>query len=122
MRQLNLNNNYTAGVCAEFLAKLYLRLLCYRILKSRYSAVRGSGAGEVDIIAKRGKTLVFVEVKKRGTIDLAKEAIFLKQQGRIRKSAEAFLAKHPRYIGYDIRFDAICFDRWFRFEYLKNAF
>ena len=122
MRRLNLNNNYNAGIFAEFLAKLYLRLLCYRILKSRYSAVRGSNAGEIDIIAKRGRTVVFVEVKKRRTIDLAKEAIFSKQQARIRKSAESFLARYSRYVGYDVRFDAICFDRWFRFEYLKNAF
>lgn len=122
MQQLNLSNNYVAGIFAEFLAKLYLRLLCYKIIKSRYSAVRGSCAGEIDIVAKRGKILVFVEVKKRRTIDLAKESIFFKQQMRIRKSAESFLAKYPRYIGYDVRFDAICFDRWFRFKYLRNAF
>lgn len=122
MRRLDLNNNYTAGIVAEFVAKMYLRLLCYRVIRSRYSAVRGSGAGEVDIIVKRGRIVVFVEVKKRRTIDLAKEAIFSKQKHRIRKSAEAFLAKHPQYVGYDVRFDAICFDRYFRFEYIKNAF
>ena len=122
MRRLNLNNNYTAGIVAEFVAKVYLRLLCYKVLRSRYSAVRGSSAGEVDIIVRRGRTVVFVEVKKRRTIDLAKEAIFLQQKQRIRKSAEAFLAKNLRYAGYDVRFDAMCFDKWFRFEYLKNAF
>ncbi|MBR1544778.1 MAG: YraN family protein, partial [Alphaproteobacteria bacterium] len=83
MQLLNLNNNYYSGKFAEFIAKASLILKGYRIISSRYSAIRGSSAGEIDIIAKRHHTIVFIEVKKRQTIDLAKEVIFTRQQNRI---------------------------------------
>ncbi len=121
MLLLNLKNSYVSGKIAEFIARVYLRLHGFCIVSSRYIVGRGTNAGEVDIIAKRGKLLIFVEVKKRETIDLAKEVIFAKQQQRIIKSAEVFLSKYPRYAGFDCRFDAICFDKHYRFEYIKNA-
>ncbi len=121
MQLLNLNNNYYSGKFAEFIAKLFLRLKGYRIISSRYSAIRGTSAGEIDIIAKKNHTIVFIEVKKRKTIDLAKEVIFSKQQNRIYHSAEIFLSKHPKYQNFDCRFDAICFNKFYHFTHIKNA-
>lgn len=56
-------NNYHSGHRAEFLARLLFRLKGYRILAANYVSGRGTHAGEVDFIAKRGNVLVFVEVK-----------------------------------------------------------
>lgn len=121
MQLLNLNNNYHSGKFAEFIAKISLTLKGYRIVSSRYSAIRGSSAGEIDIIAVKRHTIVFIEVKKRKTIDLAKEVIFSRQQNRIYRSAEIFISKHPKYSNFDCRFDAICFDKFYRFTHIKNA-
>ena len=121
LQLLNLKNNYYSGKFAEFIAKLFLRLKGYSIVSSRYSAIRGTSAGEIDIIAKKKHIIIFIEVKKRNTIDTAKEAIFSKQQNRIYNSAEIFLSKHKKYQNYDCRFDAICFDKYYRFTNIKNA-
>ena len=93
----------------------------YRIISSRYSAIRGTSAGEIDIIAKKFHTIIFIEVKKRNSIDTAKESIFIRQQKRIYHSAEIFIARHKKYQNYNCRFDAICFDKFYRFTHIKNA-
>lgn len=121
MQQLNLNNSYTSGHIAEFISRFFLRLKGYKILKSRFIIGRGTNAGEIDIIAKRGKNIIFIEVKKRQTINLAMEVIFQKQMKRISKSAEIFLAKNPQYNNYNCRFDAICFNKYYKFKHIKNA-
>lgn len=121
MQLLNLKNSYYSGKFSEFIAKVFLILKGYRIISSRYSAIRGSQAGEIDIIAKHHRTIVFIEVKKRTSIDLAKEVIFSRQQKRIYHSAEIFLAKNKKYQNFNCRFDAICFDKYFRFTHIKNA-
>jgi putative endonuclease len=121
LQLLNLKNSYYSGKFSEFIAKVFLILKGYRIISSRYSAIRGSQAGEIDIIAKHHRTIVFIEVKKRTSIDLAKEVIFSRQQKRIYHSAEIFLAKNKKYQNFDCRFDAICFDKYFRFTHIKNA-
>ena len=121
MQLLNLKNSYYSGKFSEFIAKVFLILKGYRIISSRYSAIRGSQAGEIDIIAKHHRTIVFIEVKKRTSIDLAKEVIFSRQQKPIYHSAEIFLAKNKKYQNFNCRFDAICFDKYFRFTHIKNA-
>ncbi len=55
------------GLRAETLAALFLRAKLYRILAQRYR-VQG---GEIDIIAQRGDTIAFVEVKARADLDAA---------------------------------------------------
>ena len=54
----------------------------YRILARRWR----SPAGEIDIVALRGQTLVFVEVKARATLDRAAEAVTVTQRRRIAAS------------------------------------
>ena len=71
--------SYSKGLFAEFLARMYLRMHGYRIVKSRYITGRHTNRAEIDIIAKRGKNIIFIEVKKRQTINLAMEVIFQKQ-------------------------------------------
>ena len=90
------------GRRAERLAAWWLRLRGWRIL-----AVRArTPVGEVDLIARRGRTLAFVEVKARGSDDQAGLAL---DDYRLRRVARAAEALAPRYArpGDDIRIDAM---------------
>jgi putative endonuclease len=90
------------GRGAETLACWYLRLRGWRIL-ARRARVPG---GEVDVVARRGRILAFVEVKARG--DEASAAMSL-DQFRLRRVAAAAERLAPRFMrdGDDIRIDAI---------------
>ena len=115
-------NNYHAGHFAETMALVYLRLNGYCKLASNYTAGKGTGAGEVDLIVYKNKTIVFVEVKKRSTIENAAYAISPKQQTRIRRTAEVFLSTFPQYANFDIRFDAILIQFPYNLKHIENAF
>jgi putative endonuclease len=94
---------YQRGLWAEALAGFYFLLKGYSILKFRFK----THVGEIDLVTKKGKTLVFVEVKLRQTGDIAAESIHAKNQSRVRRAAELYLQKHPQYTGMGIRFDAL---------------
>jgi len=91
------------GALAERLAVMLLCCKGYRILAFRYR-VRG---GEIDIIARRGDTLAFVEVKVRPTLDEAMSAIGEVKRRRISRAARAWLAAHPWAAPLTWRGDAI---------------
>ena len=110
------------GRTAERLARIYLRLKGYRILQADYITGRGTHAGEIDIIARRGRTLIFAEVKKRATIEQAAYAISETQRQRIRRGAEAYLQRHPQYAKHNLRFDAILVQLPLTVKHIKNAF
>jgi putative endonuclease len=90
------------GRGAETLACWYLRLCGWRILARR---VRARG-GEVDIVARRRRTLAFIEVKARAS---SEAAAFALDAWRIRRVAAAAEQLAPRYMrdGDDVRIDAI---------------
>ena len=90
------------GRGAETLACWYLRLKGWRILARRARA-RG---GEVDIVARRGRTLAFVEVKARSS---EAAAAFALDDWRLRRVAVAAERLAPRYMrdGDDVRIDAL---------------
>lgn len=91
------------GQRAEWLAAAFLMLKGYRIL-GRQTRTR---AGEIDLIAVRGATVVFIEVKHRRALVDAACAISNNQSQRLRRAADLWLAKHPRYQGLGCRFDAV---------------
>jgi len=90
------------GRGAETLACWYLRLKGWQIL-ARRARVRG---GEVDIVARRGRILAFVEVKARATEEAAGFAL---DEWRLRRVIVAAERLIPRYMrdGDDVRIDAI---------------
>jgi putative endonuclease len=94
---------FRRGLSAESRAALLLLLKGYRILARRWQ----SPVGEIDIVALRRRVLVFVEVKARGKLDDAAEAVTDRQRRRIAAAAEAWLATHPRQAYAEIRFDAV---------------
>ena len=94
---------FAFGLSAESRAAAFLIAKGYRIVARRWR----SPVGEIDIVARRRKTLVFVEVKARERLDDAAEAVIVRQQRRIIAAAEAWLAAHPEDANRDIRFDVV---------------
>ena len=102
-----MKSNHARGHFAEKIASLYLMMKGWWPVKMNYVVGRGTGAGEVDLILVRGKTLIFVEVKYRPTLVQAMEAITVQNQIRVAKSSAVFLQKNPKYKDYQVRYDAI---------------
>lgn len=94
---------FRLGVSSEARAAALLIFKGYRIVARRWK----SPFGEIDLVARRGDVLVFVEVKARGLLDQAAEAVTPRQQRRIVAAASVWLDAHPEDGHCDIRFDAI---------------
>lgn len=94
------------GRWGEALCAALLRAKGYRVLARGYR-VR---VGEIDLIARRGAVVAFVEVKSRHTP--AGEVLSLRQQQRIVRAASAFIAARPDLAGLDQRFDLMLVGRW----------
>jgi putative endonuclease len=109
---------YRSGVFAETVAALLFRLKGYRIVAQRYR----SPVGEIDLVAQKGKRLVFVEVKRRKTQDDAAWTLPVKQRRRIVRAAQYWLSSHPDYIGHDITFDVVLAAPWSWPRHIENAF
>ena len=84
-----------------------MRLTGWRILARRMTAGRGLGLGEVDIVAKRGRTLAFIEVKARGSETAALESVTPAQRSRIARAAEVYVQRHFEHADCDVRFDVM---------------
>ncbi len=95
------------GRRAESLAAFWLQLKGWDILARR---VR-TPVGEVDLIARRGRTVAFIEVKARATV---REAEFALDEYRLRRVAAAAEALTPRFAlaGDDVRIDAVFVVPW----------
>ena len=106
----------------EKIALFYLRLKGYHLLKKNFTVKNGTGAGEIDLIMRKGKTIVFIEVKKRKTYLLAAQSIDMNNQIRIVKSSAVFLQRYPQYNSYNMRYDAVLFkDKSFWPKHLIDA-
>lgn len=110
MGSLRKKTSYQFGLCAEAFAAFFLRLKGFEIIAKRYR----NYSGEIDIIAVRHKTIIFVEVKARKNPENILETIVPRQQRRIIRAAELFLSQHPHFSSYIVRFDAIliCPFKW----------
>ena len=109
-------NAYRFGIIAEYLVAFLYLIRFYRILGHRIK----NYMGEVDLVAVRGSTIVFIEVKAR-MAEYDDVLCKMSQQKRIRNAATIFLQKNSKYNGYDIRFD-LCVVRPYRFpQIIENV-
>ena len=110
------------GYKAERFAALFLQLKGYKILERNFKPPRGSGAGEIDIIACKNDVLVFVVVKRRPTLETAAETVNRTVQTRRIRGAEYFIATHPELSDKEMRFDVILISPNRFPEHIRNAF
>jgi putative endonuclease len=100
-------------------AARWYRRRFYRILDTNCWL---SGA-EIDVVARRGRTLVFCEVKSKSGDGFGDplEMVDARKAQRVRRAATAWIARHPEAAGLDVRFDVIA-ERAGRVEHLPDAF
>lgn len=91
------------GRRAEFWARLYLRAKAYRIIAKRYK----TPYGEIDIIAARGKSLAFIEVKARPNLDQGLWSVTPAQQKRISQAAALWLGQNEGHGFQNMSFDVV---------------
>lgn len=112
-----MKTSYQKGMFAEKLACVYLTFKGYRILKTRYK----TKFGEIDIVARKGKMIAFIEVKQRVTEKDGAEAISAQSQKRITNAAKQFISQNSKYVGFAFRFDALLFIPPIFVRHLDNA-
>lgn len=96
-------NNKQFGYLGEKIAKFYLQANDFRILKCNFLCK----FGEIDLIAKKGEYIHFIEVKTRKNKKIeARESINLNKEKHIWKTAEFYLYIN-RIEDKGIQFDAI---------------
>lgn len=108
---------YKLGFWAEQLASVILLFKGYRILEKRYK----TPVGEIDIIACKQNTLVFVEVKMRKTKEMAFESVTPRMKDRISRAAQFYLSSQKHVHNPDIRFDMMAITPPFFWQHLDNA-
>lgn len=111
-------NNRREGLLGEDTASKYLEERGYKILERNYVAKHG----EIDIIAFKERTVIFVEVKSRQNVKygLPVEAVDRKKQCAIISASLEFIRK-KKYYDYNIRYDVIAVLRD-SVEHIDNAF
>lgn len=112
-------NKRQTGAVYEQKAKEYLSSKGYQILECNFR----NRNGEIDIIAKDGDALCFVEVKYRTTNDFGSplEAVGWNKQNQIRRVAQYYMMKHHWNEWTPCRFDVIAFEGE-KMTHLENAF
>lgn len=113
------NNTRNTGTCYERKAADYLKKQGLFILKYNYRC----RAGEIDLIARDGQYVVFIEVKYRNIniSGLSLEAVNPAKQRKICQVARYFLATEYCCMDVLCRFDVVGIDGN-RIHWIKNAF
>lgn len=109
-----------AGRRAERLVALYLRLTGHRILAQRFK----TRSGEIDLIARRGKALIFIEVKQRARAEHAIDPVTARSEERIIRAGEVFLSRNPRYVeeAFALRYDVVIVTGIWRIRHQTDVF
>lgn len=97
-------NTKRFGEKGENIATAYLKKNKYKILDRNYR----TKLGEIDIVALKGKTICFVEVKYRTTISfgLPRESVTITKQNKIRRAAQQYLLENKMY-DVPVEFDVL---------------
>jgi putative endonuclease len=93
------------GPEAEARVRRHYRLRGYRIL----AANAWAGGYELDLVVRRGRTVVVCEVKARSGAGYGSplEAVGPEKARRVRRAAVAWLALRPELADLDVRFEAV---------------
>ena len=93
------------GLRAEQRVRLYYRLRGYRVLAKNARA----GRNELDIVLRRGRRLVFCEVKARSGDGYGdpREAVGPEKVRRLRRAAEIWLARNPDLLELEVAFEVV---------------
>ena len=95
------------GARGEALAADWLERQGYRILARKFTIP----GGEIDLVALRGDAIAFVEVKARGSVEIALSAITEGKRRRLARAAAAWVAQNPWAAqGHTLRGDAVFLD------------
>src|SRR5919197_3360452 len=94
-----------SGKRAERRAAWWYRLRGYRVLAEN----EWVGGYELDLVVRRGRRLVFCEVKEKTGVAFGDpvEMVDREKQRRLRRAAEGWLAAHPEAAGMAVSLDAI---------------
>jgi len=106
-----------AGRRAETIAAWWLRLRGFAVLATRWR----TKVGEIDLVARRGDLVVFVEVKRRATLAAAAEAVTATNRARVVRAAEQYLARRPDLAACTVRFDAVLLAPWAAPRHVEGA-
>jgi len=106
------------GRFAEWTARAVLALKGYRLVAARYK----TPVGEIDLILRRGRTVVFCEAQRRGDLTRAGEAVSPVQRRRIVNAAGHWMAQGDPDGRFDYRFDVVLVAGPFRVRHIANAF
>ena len=104
------------GRKGEGWAALYLRMCGWRIVAQRVKTPRG----EIDLIARRGRTVAFVEVKWRNNARDLGQAIDAHRLSRVAAAAESLAHRHAAR-GEDVRIDVLLLAPWRFPRHIVNA-
>ena len=104
------------GRRGEAIAAWWLRLQGWRIVAQRLK----TPWGEVDLIARRGNTTIFVEVKWRASADLLDQAVDPYRLRRVAAAAEAVAHRYAQ-PGDLVRIDVLLLAPWRFPRHLENA-
>lgn len=106
------------GHAAELIAAAMLLAKGYRLLSRRHR----TPVGEIDLVARRGEWIVFVEVKRRRTLEDGIEAITRRQRQRLRAAAAFWQSQSRVRAGLNYRFDIVIVRPYQLPCHIQNAF
>ena len=109
--------SYHSGQAAELQVALHYERDGWRVLQHRFI----SAAGEIDLALHRNDTMLFVEVKRARTHDIAASRISLQQIARINQSAEIFVDEDLSGQNFEMRLDAALVDQKGEIQIIPNA-
>jgi len=115
---MNGQRNYRAGLAAEESVADAYQARGHAIAARRW---RGS-RGEIDLVARNGDGLIFIEVKKARNFARAAEALNQAQMQRIYGAASEFLAGEPMGQLTPVRFDVALVNTSGQMQVIENAF
>ena len=107
-RQIERRRRHRSGLNAETIVAALLIASGHRILARRFK----TPVGEIDLIAVKAERIAFVEVKRRSTSEDCEAAITPMLRHRVRRAADLWLARNPRFQRHDIGFDLVFVVPW----------